>query len=157
MTAPPRNDSGRMSRRDQSTVSAAALASGPAAGAAVAGAVVTLGDLGLQVLHGHIGLAAVGGSLSLGVSVFLVVLAAVAVTRARAGRATRWAAENPWGFAVLPGAAAAIVVFLLTMLIGGGVVSGVWAAGWHGAAVYGLTGAAGAVAGRRRRRRSNPL
>src|ERR1700744_4127668 len=101
MTAPPRNGSGRMSRRDQATVSAAALTGGPAAGAAVAGAVVTLGDLGLQVLHGHLGLAAVGGSLSLGVSVFLVVLAAAAIMRARAGRAARWAAQNPWGFALL--------------------------------------------------------
>ena len=153
MTAPPRNDSGPMSRRDRTTVSAGALTGGPTAGAAVAGAVVTLGDLGLQVLHGHLGLAAIGGSLSLGVSVFLVVLAAAAVMRARTGRASRWAAQNPWAFAVLPGAAAAIVVFLLTVLIGGGIVSGVWAAAWHGAAVYGLTGAAGAVAGRRRRRR----
>ena len=153
MTAPPRNASGRMSRHDRATVSAAALTGGSAAGAAIAGAVVTLGDLGLQVLHGHLGLAAVGGSLSLGVSVFLVVLAAAAVMRARAGRAARWAAQNPWGFALLPGISAAVVVFLLTMLIGGGVVSGVWAAAWHGAAVYGLTGAVGSVAGRRRRAR----
>jgi hypothetical protein len=152
MTAPPRDGSGRMSRRDQATVSAAALTGGPAAGAAVAGTVVTLADLGLQVLHGHLGLAAVGGSLSLGVSVFLVVLAAAAVIRARTGRATRWAAQNPWGFAVLPGAAAAVVVFLLTMLVGGGVFSGVWAAAWHGAAVYGLTGVVGSVAARRHRR-----
>jgi len=153
MTAPPRNDSGRMSRRDQATVSAAALSGGPAAGAAIAGTVVTLGDLGLQVLHGHLGLAAVGGSVSLGVSVFLVVLAAAAVMRARTGRAARWAAQHPWGFALLPGVSAAVVVFLLTMLIGGGMVSGVWAAAWHGAAVYGLTGAVGSVAGRRKRAR----
>jgi hypothetical protein len=153
MTAPPRDDSGRMSRRDQATVSAAALTGGSAAGAAAAGAVVTLGDLGLQVLHGHLGLAAVGGSLSLGVSVFLVVLAAAAVMRARAGRAARWAQQNPWGFALLPGVSAAVLVFLLTVLIGGGVFSGVWAAAWHGAAVYGLAGAVGSVAGRRRRRR----
>jgi hypothetical protein len=142
-----------MSRRDQTTVSAAALSAGSATGAAVAGAVVTLGDLGLQVLHGHIGLAALGGSLSLGVSVFLVVLAAAAIMRARSARAARWAAENPWGFAALPGVSAAIVVFLLTMVLGGGVLSGVWAAAWHGAVVYGLTGVVGSVAGRRRRAR----
>jgi hypothetical protein len=141
-----------MSRRDQATVSAAALTGGAAAGAAIAGTVVTLGDLGLQILHGHLGLAAVGGSLSLGVSVLLVVLAAAAVMRARAGRAARWAAQNPWAFALLPGVSAAVVVFLLTVLIGGGVLSGVWAAAWHGAAVYGLTGVVGSVAGRRRRR-----
>jgi hypothetical protein len=152
MTAPP-NGSDRMSRRDETAVSAGALAGTPAAGAAAAGVVVTLADLGLQVLHGHIGLAAVGGSLSLGVSVFLVVLAAAAVARARKNRAARWAAANPWRFAALPAVSAAVVVFLLTVLLGGGALSGVWAAAWHGAAVYGLTGAVGWVAAGRRQRR----
>lgn len=142
-----------MSRKDEATVSAAALTGGSAAGAAVAGTAFALGDLGLQVLHGHLGLAAIGGSVSLGVSVFLVVLAGAAIMRARAGRAARWAAENPWRFAAVPGIAAAVLVFLLTTLIGGGVLSGVWAAAWHGAAVYGLTGAVGSVAGRGRKRR----
>ena len=153
MTAPPRNTPGPMSRREEMTVSAAALSGASAAGALAAGTVVTLGDLGLQVLHGHIGLGAVGGSLTLGVSVFFVVLAGAALMRARAGRAARWAAENPWRFAFLPGVSVAVVAFLLTMLLGGGVLSGVWAAAWHGAAVYGVTGVVGAVAGRGRKTR----
>ena len=134
-------------------MSAAAMSGGSAAGALVTGAVFTLGDLGLQLLHGHLGLAAVGGSVSLGVSVFFVVLAGAALMRARAGRAARWAADNPWRFALLPGVSVAVLVFLLTMLIGGGVLGGVWAAAWHGGAVYGLTGATAMAAGRRRKRR----
>jgi hypothetical protein len=153
MTAPPRNGSGRLSRGDEATVSAAAMTGAPAAGALVTGAAFTLGDLGLQLLHGHLGLAAVGGSVSLGVSVFFVVLAGAALMRARAGRAAQWAAANPWRFALLPGVSVAVLVFLLTTLIGGGVLGGVWAAAWHGAAVYGLTGATAMATGRRRRRR----
>jgi len=142
-----------MSRREEMTVSASVLSGTSAASALAAGAVVTLGDLGLQVLHGHIGLGAVGGSLTLGVSVFFVVLAGAALMRARAGRAARWAAENPWRFAFLPGMSVAVIAFLLTMLLGGGALSGVWAAAWHGALVYGVTGAVGAVAGRGRKGR----
>lgn len=153
MTAPPRNSPDRMSRRDEMTVSAAAMTGASAAGAAAAGTVVTLADLGLQVLHGHIGLGAVGGSLSLGVSVFFIVLAGAALMRARAGRAARWAADNPWRFAFLPGVSVAVLAFVLTMLLGGGVLGGVWAGAWHGAAVYGVTGVVGAVAGRGRKRR----
>ena len=36
----------------------------------------------------------------------------------RAGRAMRWARENPWRFALLPGIAAAIVVFVLSVVVG---------------------------------------
>ena len=133
-------------------MSAAAMSGGPAAGALATGAVFALGDLGLQLLHGHLGLAAVGGSVSLGISVFFVVLAGAALMRARAGRAAQWAAANPWRFALLPGVSVAVLVFLLTTLIGGGVLGGVWAAAWHGAAVYGLTGATAMAAGRRKRR-----
>lgn len=153
MTAPPRNGSSPMSRRDEATVSAAALSGGSTVGALATGAVFTLGDLGLQVLHGHIGLGAIGGSVSLGVSVFFVVLAGAALMRARSGRAARWALANPWRFALLPGVSVAVLVFLLTTLIGGGVLGGVWAAAWHGAAVYGLTGVTGMAAGGRRKRR----
>jgi hypothetical protein len=141
-----------MSRREEATVSAAAMSGASAGGALAAGAVFTLGDLGLQVLHGHIGLGAVGGSLSLGVSVFFLVLAGAALVRARSGRAARWAAANPWRFALLPGVAAAAIVFVLTTLLGGGLLGGVWAGAWHGAAVYGITGVVGAVAGRRERK-----
>jgi hypothetical protein len=152
MTAPPRNGSGRLSRGDEANLSAAAMTGGPVAGALATGTVFALGDLGLQLLHGHLGLAAVGGSVSLGVSVFFVVLAGAALMRARAGRAARWAADNPWRFALLPGVSVAVLVFLLTTLIGGGVLGGVWAAAWHGGAVYGLTGATAMAAGRRKRR-----
>ncbi len=45
----------------------------------------------------------------------------------------------------MPGAACAVVVFLLTVLHGSGVGGAVFTALWHGAVAYGLTGAVGAV------------
>ncbi|HEX4833366.1 MAG TPA: hypothetical protein VH478_19985 [Trebonia sp.] len=142
----------QMSPRDEATVSAGVLSSGSTAGALATGAVFAAGDLGLQVLHGHVGLGAIGGAGSLGVSVFFVVLAASALLRARGNRAARWAANHPWRFAALPGVSAAVLVLVLSVLVGGGVFGGLWAAAWHGALVYGLAGAVGSVAGSRRRR-----
>src|ERR1019366_4143426 len=66
-------------------------------------------------------------------------------------RALRWARRNPWRFALARGAACAIVVFVLTVVLGGGVLGGAFTAAWHGAAAFGLTGLAGTVAGGRRR------
>ena len=56
------------------------------------------------------------------------------------------------GFAIAPGAACAIVVFVLTVLLGGGIPGAIFTAAWHGAAVFGLTGLTGTVAGGRRSR-----
>lgn len=151
MTAP--QDTGKLSRREEMTVSAAVMTGASAATGLAAGAVATVADLGLQLLHGHIGLTAVGGSLTLGVSVFFVVLAGAALVRARAGRAARWVAAHPWRFAVVPGLSVAVLALLLTIVTGGGALGAIWAAAWHGAAVYGLTGAVGTVAGRGKKRR----
>jgi hypothetical protein len=62
----------------------------------------------------------------------------------------RWARQNPWRFAILPGIACAVVVFVLSVMLGSsGLVGGAFTALWHGAATYGLTGVA-AAAGRSR-------
>lgn len=147
----PRN-TGQMTRSEEMTVSAAALTGASAATGLAVGAVATLGDLGLQLLHGHVSLGALGGSLSLGVSVFFVVVAAAALIRARSGRAARWAAAHPWRFALVPGLSVAVLAVLLTIVTGGGALGAIWAAAWHGAVVYGLTGAVGTVAGGRGRK-----
>jgi hypothetical protein len=52
----------------------------------------------------------------------------------------------------VPGVACAAIVFVLSVVLGGGMFSGIYSALWHGAVTYGLTGAAGTVAGTRRRR-----
>jgi hypothetical protein len=128
------------------------MSAAPWSMAGAAGAVVTGADLVLHLTGGHIGLLS---SLSAGSVAFFAVAGGGALVRSRshAGRAMRWAQANPWRFAVLPGVAAAIVVFVLSVVIGSsGLVGGTFTSLWHGAIAYGLTGAAGTVAGSRKRR-----
>jgi hypothetical protein len=127
------------------------MSSAPLGAAAVAGGAVAVADLALHGF-GALHIAAVSGSVSAGAAVFLVVAAAGAMYRARSGRAARWARTNPWRFAVLPAVLAAAIALVLTVVTGGGVAHGVFSGAWHGAAVFGLTGAIGAV-GRSRRSR----
>jgi hypothetical protein len=143
-----------LSRREEASVSSAAISRAPWGAAGTAGVVVAAGDLGLQLIGGSIGLHALSGSISLGVVAFLVVAAAGAVLRSRGGRAVRWARENPWRFAIVPGVAAAAIAFVLSVVLGGGVFGSIWPGIWHGALTYGLTGVAASVGGARNRRRS---
>lgn len=151
MPASTRSEPG-LTRREEVAVSGAVMSSAPWTAAGATGTVVAVGDLGLHLIGGHIGLSALSGSLSLGVVTFLVVAAAGAMLSSRGGRALRWVRANPWRFALVPGVAAAAIVFVLSVVLGGGIFSGVFSALWHGAATYGLTGAVGTVAGSRRRR-----
>lgn len=153
MPASTRTEPG-LSRREEVAVSGDAMSGAPWGAAGVTGGVVALGDLGLHLLGGGLGLHALSGSLSLGVVAFLVVAAAGAALGSRTGRAVRWVRQHPWRFAVVPGVACAAIVFVLSVVLGGGVFSGVFSAFWHGAATYGLTGLAGTVGGARHRRRA---
>ena len=151
MSSPLRNNQQGLSRKEELTVSSAAMTDVPWGVAVGAGAAVTGADLVLHVIGGHIGL---GGSLSAGTVALFTVAGGSVVVRNRAGRAARWARNYPWRFAVLPGAATAAIVFVLSMLIGPGAFFGsAFTAIWHGAIAYGLTGAAGAIAGSRTRKR----
>jgi|SRR5580693_4031188 hypothetical protein len=152
MPAPTRTDQPGLSKREEAAVSSAAMSSAPWTGAAATGAVVTLGDLGLHLIGGSVGLQALSGSVSLGAVAFFVVAAAGALLSSRSSRALRWARSNPWRFALVPGLAVAAIVFVLSVVLGGGVFDGLFSAAWHGASAYGLTGLAGAVGGSRRRR-----
>ena len=127
------------------TVSSSAMSGAPWGAAAVTGGVVAVGDLGLHLIGSSLGMGAVSGSLSMGVVAFLVVAAAGALWRRGSGRAVRWARSNPWRFAVLPALACAGIVLVLSIVTGGGIIHPVLSGLWHGAVVYGLTGAAGAV------------
>jgi hypothetical protein len=134
-----------LSRREEMTVSGAAMSAAPWGAAAVTGGVVAVGDLGLHIIGAHIGLSALSGSVAMGAVAFFVVAAAGALWRARPSRAIRWARSNPWRFAVLPALACAAVVLVLSVVTGGGIIAPVLSGLWHGGVVYGLTGAAGAV------------
>ena len=63
MSTPLRNDQQGMSRREEMTVSSAAMADVPWGVAGAAGAVVTGADLLLHLMGGHLGL---GSSLAAG-------------------------------------------------------------------------------------------
>jgi hypothetical protein len=151
MSAPLRSEQDGLTKREEMTVSGAAMSGAPLGAAAVTGGVVAVADLalhGFNALH----LAAISGSVSAGVAVFLVVAAVGGLLRKRGGRAVRWARTNPWKYAVLPGVLMAAVALVLTVVTGGGVVHGIFSGAWHGAAVFGLTGAIGlATRGRRDR------
>ena len=142
MTAPSDQD---LSRREEMSVSSAAMSGAPWGSAAVTGGVVAAADLGLHVIHGTVDMAAFSGSLELGAAVLFIVAAAGALWRAKSGRAARWARTNPWKYAMLPAVAVAAIALVLTVVTGGGVFHGLWSGLWHGGAVYGLTGAIGAV------------
>ncbi len=132
-----------LSRREEMTVSSAAMSAAPWGAAVVTGGVVAVGDLGLHLIGAGLGLAALSGSVAMGVVAFFVVAAAGALWRARPSRAIRWARSNPWRFAVLPALACAAIVLVLSVVTGGGIVDPVLSSLWHGGLVYGLTGAVG--------------
>src|SRR5258708_32098754 len=126
MSAPPRDQEPGLNRRDELAVSSAAMSVAPWSMAGAAGAVVTGGDLVLHLMGGHLG---VTSSLSAGAVAFFAVAGGGALLRSHSGRAMRWARANPWRFAVLPGAAAAIVVFVLSVIIGSsGLIGGAFSA-----------------------------
>jgi hypothetical protein len=132
-----------LSRREEMTVSSAAMSAAPWGAAVVTGGVVAAGDLGLHVIGAGLGLSALSGSVAMGVVAFFVVAAAGALWRARPSRAIRWARNNPWRFAVMPALACAAIALVLSVVTGGGIIDPVLSGLWHGGLVYGLTGAAG--------------
>jgi len=134
-----------LSRREEMTVSSAAMSAAPWGAAVVTGGVVAAGELGLHVIGGGLGLSALSGSVAMGVVAFFVVAAAGALWRARPSRAIRWARSNPWRFAVMPALACAAIALVLSVVTGGGIIDPVLSGLWHGAVVYGLTGVAGAT------------
>ncbi len=135
-----------LSRREEMAVSGAALSSAPWSAATVTGGVVAAGDLGLQLIGGHIGLTMLSGPLALGVAAFFAVAAAGALIRARNTRALAWALRNPWRFALMPALACAAVVLPVALVLGGaGIFGAVFSAFWHGLLVYGITGAVGSL------------
>ncbi len=140
-----------LSRREEMSVSGAAMSAAPWGAAVVTGGIVAVGDLGLHIIGG-LSLAALSGSVAMGAVAFLVVAGAGALWRARPSRAIRWARSNPWRFAVLPAIACAAIAFVLSMVTGGGIIDPVLSGLWHGAVVYGLTGAVGVT--RRSRKRT---
>ncbi|HLN67068.1 MAG TPA: hypothetical protein VK280_07340 [Streptosporangiaceae bacterium] len=142
----PTNSEQDLSRREEMTVSGEAMSGAPWGAAVVTGGVVAAGDFALHVIGSGLSgfhLSGLSGSVAMGVVAFFVVAAAGALFRAKPSRAIRWARSNPWRFAVLPALAVAAIALVLSVVTGGGVISGVLSGLWHGGVAYGLTGVAG--------------
>ena len=145
MSAPTHSEQD-LSRREEMSISGAAMSGAPWGAAVVTGGVVAAGDFALHVLGSGLSgflLSALSGSVAMGAVAFFVVAAAGALWRAKPSRAIRWARSNPWRFAVMPAIACAAIALVLSVVTGGGVLSGVLSGLWHGGVVYGLTGVAG--------------
>jgi len=145
MSAPTHNEQ-ELSRREEMTISGAAMSGAPWGAAAVTGGLVAAGDFALHVIGSGLSgfhLSALSGSVAMGAVAFFVVAAAGALWRAKPSRAVRWARSNPWRFAVMPAIACAAIVLVLSVVTGGGIIHGALSGLWHGGVVYGLTGAAG--------------
>ena len=154
MSAPPSMYESNLNRREEIAVSGAALSEAPWKLAGTTGVVVAGADL---VTHLAFHLLSFRlewvTALSMGVVAFWAVAGAGALVRSRRSRALRWARSRPWRFAVAPGAAAAVIVFVLAVLDGSGVLGGAFTAIWHGTIAYGLTGLVGSVVRPRREAR----
>jgi hypothetical protein len=142
----PTNSEQDLSRREELSISGAAMSAAPWGAAVATGGVVAAGDFALHVLGSGLSgfhLSALSGSLAMGAVAFFVVAAAGALWRAKPSRAIRWARSNPWRFAIMPAIACAAIVLVLSVVTGGGIIHGALSGLWHGGVVYGLTGVAG--------------
>lgn len=154
MSVPLRDSDPNLSRRDELTVSTAAMSEVPWVPAATAGVVVAGADLVLHVVTGHIGLGTLGTALSAGSVALFAVAGGGVMARGRASRAVRWARRHPWRFALVPGVATAAIVFVLSVILGtGGLFGDIFTSLWHGAIAFGATGAVGVITGGRDRKR----
>ncbi len=142
MSASPSTYQANLSRKEEMAVSGAAMSEAPWKLAGAAGAVVAGGDMLAHLLFFHLEFLT---PVSMGIAAFFAVAGAGALVRSRHSRALRWARNRPWRFAVAPGAATAILVFVLTVLHGSGVFGSAFTAIWHGALAFGATGVIGAV------------
>ncbi|MEV0621611.1 hypothetical protein AB0I81_50350 [Nonomuraea sp. NPDC050404] len=132
-----------ISRRDEVSLSGAALRGAPWKTAAIGGGVAAAVTFGVGVLTGGAGLV---WSLGVGISLFALIAAIGAVSKPQEGdRVTRqariWALKHPFKFALLPaGIVAALDYPVQLVLDGEGVFGSAWDALWHGALVYLIAG-----------------
>jgi hypothetical protein len=151
MSAPPSTYQANLSPREELAVSGAALSQAPWKLAGAAGVVAAGADMLTHLVFFHLELFT---PLSWGIVAFFAVAGAGALVRSRHSRALRWARSRPFRFAVVPGAAAAILIFALSVVHGSSIPGSVFTALWHGAVTYGATGAVGSVVRPRRNERA---
>jgi hypothetical protein len=137
-------DMNEISRRDEVSLSGAALRGAPWRTAAISGGATVAGSWVLGwLLPGSPDLV---WALGLGISVFALVAAIGAVRRPDVGdRVTRqarlWALQHPWKFSLLPAAITAALDYPVQLVLDGeGVFGSAFQSVWHGALVYLIAG-----------------
>ena len=128
-----------LSRREEMTVSSAAMSAAPWGAATVTGGVVAVGDLGLHVIAGHIGLSGLSGSVAMGAVAFFVVAAAGGAA-GEPGRAGRSAGPGAIRGAspCCPRSPAPPSRCVLSVVTGGGIIAPAPSCPWHGGITFGL-------------------
>ncbi|MFI7439500.1 hypothetical protein [Nonomuraea indica] len=133
-----------ITRRDEVSLSGAALRGAPWKAAAVGGGVVTAASYGMGVILP--GDADLVWALGLGISLFALIAAVGAVARPNDGdRVTRqarlWALRHPWKFALLPAGITAVLDYPVQLVLDQeGVFGSAFHSLWHGALVYLIAG-----------------
>lgn len=132
-----------LTRREEMSLSGAALRGAPWRAAAIGGALVAGGDFVLDLITGGPDLS---WSVGLGIALFTLIAAIGAVARPDQGdRVTRqaraWALRHPWRFSLWPAAGAAILLYPVQLILDG---EGMFGAGWDaacgGAVIYLISG-----------------
>ncbi|MFI7707707.1 hypothetical protein [Nonomuraea sp. NPDC049480] len=132
-----------ISRRDEVSLSGAALRGAPWKAAAIGGGAVAATSFGLGALTGSGDLV---WALGLGISLFALIAAIGAVSKPNEGdRVTRqariWSLRHPWKFSLLPAGITAVLDYPVQLVLDGeGVFGSAVHAMWHGALVYLIAG-----------------
>ncbi|WP_431904161.1 hypothetical protein [Nonomuraea sp. bgisy101] len=132
-----------LSRREELSLSGAALRGAPWKAAAVGGGAVAAVSFGLGAITGS---ADLSWALGLGISLFALIAAIGAVAKPEEGdRVTRqarnWSLRHPWKFALLPAGITAVLSYPVQLVLDGeGIFGAAWDSLWSGALVYLIAG-----------------
>lgn len=133
-----------LTRRDEMSLSGAALRGAPWKAAAVSGGAAAATSFLMGVVLP--GPADLTWALCVGISLFALVASVGAVSKPDEGdRVTRqarlWSLRRPWRFALYPGVGATVLMYPVQLVIDReGVFGAAWDAVWGGALVYLITG-----------------
>ncbi|NUR88558.1 MAG: hypothetical protein HOY71_31090 [Nonomuraea sp.] len=129
-----------ITRRDEVSLSGAALRGAPWKAAAIGGGAVAAVSYGMGVLLP--GPADLVWALGLGISLFSLIAAIGAVAKPHVSdRVTRqarlWSLQHPGKFALLPAGITAVLDYPVQLVLDHeGVIGSAWQAAWHGLLVY---------------------
>jgi hypothetical protein len=136
-------DMNELTRREEMSLSGAALRGAPWRTAILGGALVAAGDFVLDLITGGPDLS---WSVGLGIALFTLIAAIGSVARPDKGdrvtrKAREWALRHPWRFSLYPAAASAIMLYPVQLILDDdGIIGAAWDAMWGGAAIYLISG-----------------